>query len=620
MKRTRSHRAPVIALLLAAVGCDGAGTPEARNAQSVAPNTEALRVQASLDARYAASEVRHSFRTKLGETVDCIDFFAQPGVKALAALGQPITKRPPAAPKTALTGPLAALAFDGSLDEDGNQRACPDGDVPIMRLTADDIARAGGIDAVEHAHARKGHPLMSTLPKSESRSGPPDIANYAHVTTTFNQSTVTSGGSILSYFDPPVPNNGSHDISQIWMYTGNGFNIGGQTCTTNCIQSIEAGINVDPSLYGDGALHFFIFSTNDGYKTGCYNNNSNTGTCVPFVVLPNAQFTPGQILTTTGTPTGSDQSARVQITMKQLFLPIFGGLWINVGWDITLAGSEVGYYPIANFSGTMKSSASTFQAGGEVDDQTNTWVVPMGNGASPLAGQASSHTFYSACTGMSKGTATNCSFDFSAPSSTVPSAYGLNPGALMFYYGDVSGIFWPQDYGDSFSPVGDWDPGYYKGQCGSGQPLDGLSKFPNSTTAHAVHCSETSASPGGNGCYRRLASNVDNRGDNDNGWDWDPGSAKTECNAGEYVEGVAQYTNGAGVHSVLCCPSNVRHAFCDAQIFYTQDSSAYPGTDWDPTYLKGQCPSGQYVAGISSPGAAWAGTQGAPHGILCCSP
>jgi hypothetical protein len=360
-----------------------------------------------------------------------------------------------------------------------------------------------------------------------------------------------------------------------------------------------------------------MYSTNDGYKTGCYNNNPSSGTCVPFIIEPNAQFTPGQVLSTSGTPLGVDQSAVVRIKKRQsLSFPL--NAWVNVGWEVSISQSTVGYYPIANFSGTMQVAASSFQVGGEVADLSNSWVVPMGNGASPFASSASYQKDFTACTGMGANTATGCSSDFGAPSATVPSAYNANPNGSTLYFGDVGGVFWNQDYGTSFSAVGDWDAGFYKGECGSGWPVDGVSKFQSGPRAHAVHCSEHQAQATANQCYARLVQSSDNRGDTDNGWDWDPGSFKTECNAGEYVQGVAQDTGGAGVHSILCCPSNVRHLTCTTQTFYSADSSDYSGTDWDPAFFKGQCQPGEYVAGISTPASTSVGAAGAPHAILCC--
>jgi hypothetical protein len=74
-----SSRAPLfrlaasVTLGLAWAGCSSAP----------APDGEAARVQAYVGSLSVASEVRHSFRSAMGDTVDCADFAAAPGVLAL---------------------------------------------------------------------------------------------------------------------------------------------------------------------------------------------------------------------------------------------------------------------------------------------------------------------------------------------------------------------------------------------------------------------------------------------------------------------------------------------------------------------------------------------------------
>ena len=217
----------------------------------------------------------------------------------------------------------------------------------------------------------------------------------------------------------------------------------------------------------------------------------------------------------------------------------------------------------------------------------------------------------------------------------VSSVYGVffqcPEGSTMEPNGDclvqaphVTGVFWNQDYGyPAVSPpaLGDWSPGNYKGQCALGSPIIGVSRAINALESHAVECGAPTLStgPSGGQCYMRQAYPYDNRGTTDSGQDWDPGAYKTECAANEYVAGISQAANGV-LESVLCCAATVAHASCDAQVFYNNDSPAYGGPDWDPGYYKGQCPDGQYVAGISTPAYSAVGTGGAAHAVLCCSP
>ncbi len=172
-------------------------------------------------------------------------------------------------------------------------------------------------------------------------------------------------------------------------------------------------------------------------------------------------------------------------------------------------------------------------------------------------------------------------------------------------------------------PSKDWAPGAYKGVCPLGQPMLGVSRVPGQMWSEAVECGMPGHAAYGNpgtACYARAVRSYDNRGDADGGWDWDRGSYKTECAANEYVAGVSQASGNGVLTSVLCCPASVKHASCDAQVFYNGDSTAYSGPDWDVGHYKGQCPAGQYVAGISTPAYTSVGIPGAAHAILCCSP
>ena len=165
----------------------------------------------------------------------------------------------------------------------------------------------------------------------------------------------------------------------------------------------------------------------------------------------------------------------------------------------------------------------------------------------------------------------------------------------------------------------DWASDTYKGECGLGQPVTGLSKYlGDQNQAHAVLCGTTTisgysqASCHGIGFY--PANNPPGLGD------WDPYYVKGECAANEYVQGIGQDRDGL-LNAIYCCQGCVTHSACDSQVFYSGDSAGY-GTspDWDPQFSKGQCPAGQYVAGVGVVYFPSTGTPGAPHAILCCTP
>jgi hypothetical protein len=571
----------------------GVATPLSRAFATPLSRTasEAERVKAFLDARYLASDVQYSFHTKFNETIDCIGYLKQPGVKALAAAGTPVTAVPSAAPRPAT---LPDFAFDGAPDDQGNARACPAGTVPLLRMTADDIAKRGGFDAFMNANTKKGR---AHVDPAHGSSRAPDSAgpNYAHVQSDYTGAANLSGGyAVFSVWNPShvyvaQPN---HSIAQTWLL-GSG---------SNGLETVEVGWTVDSSLNGDNDPHLFVFSTNNNYSGGCYNVNPY---CPPtFVVESGAWMTPGMTLA----------SGIVGAHHNYISLETYYGSEAGFnGWTI----SGVGAYHSTSFSGSFQTMAWGFSAGGEVYDQTGTWVFPIGSGSAVNAGDPNTASV-SWLENLPVGGSWTTS-SFSSPYSTISDYSALasagpinNYSTAGFYFGNTPKVWWGQNYGYQYSPIGDWASGKYKGECGLGQPIVGVSN--DWYNAHALVCNENMLPVNGNSCYARLFAGADNRGYTDNGWDWDVGLLKAECGLHEYVQGVAQDAAGT-FQGVLCCPSSqITHSSCQTQTFYWGDSVAEISLpDWDPGFLKGRCPPGYFVEGASQ-GSPWGGV----NSILCC--
>jgi hypothetical protein len=552
---------------------------------SVGSAAEAARVQAFLDSRYRAADVRHSFHSKFGETIDCIDFFAQPGAKAMAAAGRPLTQLPvvaPPPPSSHPPQPMAAAAFTGEPDDEGNPRACGPTEVPMLRIDAGHIQAAGGLDAFTGGKRQKPF-VRSSDPTAPDSAG----ANYAHVQTDYTgPGPIQIGEATLTPFASNILF-GSHAIGQTWL------------SSSDVSQTVEVGFTVDPWLNSGDAVnpHLFVYSTTTAYASGCYNNNGNCDG--PFLLTPGALYTPGMTLAASGFG-GAYQTIN--------FETYFGSAGGSNAWIIF----NVGYYPASNFHSSMATgSAGIYRAGYEVYDQSGQWVVPIGSGAEARAGygQAAYVDFMDA---YSPGNGWSASFD--SIYSTI-SAYGAYPTNGYYFAGNVPKVWWGQDYGDSFSPKGDWASGYDKGQCPNGHPVIGDSESETANNSHGIRCGQQVFQTNGAACYARNITNGDNRGYTDNGWDWQPGFIKDECAANEYAQGLSQGQNGY-IHGLLCCPGSVTHQSCEAQAFYSSNSPAFgSGPDTDIGYFKGVCPAGQYVAGISQNIP-----DGAAYSILCCSP
>jgi hypothetical protein len=432
--------------VVGAIACSGGnpsapgaagGTPSPIAPAPVASHGDTTSVRAFLDARYRAQDVRHSFRTALGQDIDCIDFFAQPGVRALAARGQALTSIPQApddrmggfkpGQPMASSDPLpAGVLFDGTADDGGSARSCPEGTVPEVRITAEQVERAGGVEAFRKAIHTKVAPAKPKSLPGPLKGGPDeygdcngdDYSGYAHVygelITPFTD-TLVAGTSTMSLYGPTIPDASvayAHSLAQTWMI---GYS------ADNNVQTVETGWNVDNWLYGDdtNVPHLFIFSTVDDYaSTGCYNDwdsavtgveyddagqvelddagNPIPGTCVPWVQL-SRQYAPGMAL-----PTSVIQAVdpRKPSTLpKELSLStiqIAGGWWIFVQVS-GAAPAFLGFYP----GNAFPSAMNTYEVGGEVSasppvgadggfENVNPFEasrVQMGSGRTPSEGQ-----------------------------------------------------------------------------------------------------------------------------------------------------------------------------------------------------------------------------------------
>jgi len=485
-----------LSAVLVTAGCSGNKQPAPAGSAGVSASTataqgasadEATSIRRFLDARYRAEDVHHSFRSALGQDIDCIDFFAQPGVKALAARGQPMTSVPAlpdvpsgfhAAEPAASTDRLErSAAFDGSLDDNGSVRACPEGTVPEVRITVEQVQRAGGVEAFRRALHTKAAPAKPRIlkggPDQYGDCEGEDYAGYAHVyglMLTPSTQAIAAGSSVMSIYGPNIPDPAvayGPSIAPTWMV--------GYSADYANVETVETGWNVDSWVYdGDTHVpHLFIFSTTDDYvSTGCYNDwdaaitgyevddagqpevddagNLVPGTCVPWVQI-SRQYTPGMAL-----PASVVQAVdprKPSSLPKELSLStvnIAGGWWILV----QVSGgppSFLGFYPGKSYDVSM----TYYEIGGEVATSANPASadpfpgtgLQMGSGQKPSEGQgyAAYHRDYMALlSGPTEGgsplvdDASICATDeadYTYSATPKPVSQAAGPWVNYFYYG-----------------------------------------------------------------------------------------------------------------------------------------------------------------------------------------
>jgi hypothetical protein len=308
---------------------------------NVSDEAETARIQKYLDAFYKPSDVAHSFRSRFGEDIDCIDFYAYPTVRAMTARGEHVeipTSLPLPPPSASALHALEEVGFTGEADEGGHARRCPGTTVPMVRKTMAEIKGAGGLAKYLQGRAHHAAP-----PPPSGSTAPPDVAGFFHVVAKYPLdnlgagpscglnggclSTVDSetppcpsgqpacpfdpvfGGSAVLSLHAPVPDPNGHSLAQTWTFSGaKQSNLTScQQCTTDCTQSIEMGWIVDPAMFpqnNPNSPHLFVYSTQDGYwNTGAYVNEPGPppncacvgladSNCAACIVTANDAFIP----------------------------------------------------------------------------------------------------------------------------------------------------------------------------------------------------------------------------------------------------------------------------------------------------------------------------------------
>jgi hypothetical protein len=175
----------------------------------------------------------------------------------------------------------------------------------------------------------------------------------------------------------------------------------------------------------------------------------------------------------------------------------------------------------------------------------------------------------------------------------------------------------------SVTSTGDWAPGFVKAECPLNQGGQGISidTYTTNSPTHALYCGRelnSKFSPH-SGCRTINFQSMTV------GSSWDGSNIAGECNAGEYVAGVA-HANGAPTH-LLCCPgTGLGKTSCSATVLSATSNVPasgfdYVGQNWDGVvpFLRttgmATCVGGKYLAGVSR-GATGATT----NAIYCCSP
>ncbi|KAG0456578.1 hypothetical protein HPP92_024366 [Vanilla planifolia] len=260
-----------------------------------------------------------------GDVIDCVPSHLQPAFDHPLLRGQkPLN--PPEKP----SGHRTANLMEEMLQLWRNAGdSCPEETIPIRRTREEDILRASSIQKF----GRK--PVSRARRDSES-------TGHEHAVGYVTGDQYYGARASLNVWAPKVTSSSEFSLSQIWVISGS-F---GQDLNT-----IEAGWQISPQLYGDNFPRFFTYWTTDAYQaTGCYNL-----LCSGFIQTNN-RIAIGAAIQPASTYGGGQFDISILVWKD----PNHGNWWLEFG-----SGQLVGYWPSILFS-HLADHASMVQFGGEV--------------------------------------------------------------------------------------------------------------------------------------------------------------------------------------------------------------------------------------------------------------
>ncbi|KAK8946776.1 hypothetical protein KSP39_PZI006803 [Platanthera zijinensis] len=281
-----------------------------------------------------------------GDIIDCIPSHLQPAFDHPKLMGQ-APLEPPERPK--------GHAFSGETAPEvqtwrrGGEE-CPEGTIAVRRTMERDILRAKSIQSfgMKKAVARR---------RDSTGSGHEHAIGYAN-------GDYYGAKASFSVWAPSVATPSELSLSQIWVISGS---FGAD------LNTIEAGWQVNPELYGDSSPRFFTYWTSDSYQeTGCYNL-----LCSGFVQTTN-KIAMGAAIS----PTSVYGREQFDITLLVWKDPKHGHWWLEFG-----SGLLIGYWPSSLFS-HLAWRGTMIQFGGEIfNARTSSFHTSTQMGSGRFAGE-----------------------------------------------------------------------------------------------------------------------------------------------------------------------------------------------------------------------------------------
>lgn len=263
-----------------------------------------------------------------GDKIDCVPSHLQPAFDHPELRGQKPLDPPEISPKGYNDSSDDAEIESFQLWANSGE-SCPEGTIPIRRTTEEDVLRVSSF-------GRFGRKPRRSVRRDSTGSG------HEHAVGFINGNQFYGAKASINVWSPGVTEAYEFSLSQIWVISGS---------FGNDLNTIEAGWQVSPALFGDNYPRFFTYWTTDAYQTtGCYNLlcsgfiQTNTRVAIGAAISPRSSF-------------GGRQFDISVMVWKD---PKHGHWWLQFG-----NGLLVGYWPAFLFS-HLRSHANMVQFGGEI--------------------------------------------------------------------------------------------------------------------------------------------------------------------------------------------------------------------------------------------------------------
>ncbi|KAG5604697.1 hypothetical protein H5410_026189 [Solanum commersonii] len=280
-----------------------------------------------------------------GDLIDCVLSHQQPAFDHPQLKGQKpleLAERPRSSGHN-----INSMEFENFQLWSMSGETCPEGTIPVRRTKEQDILRASSI-------RRFGRKIKRPVRRDTTSNG------HEHAVGYVTGDQYYGAKASINVWAPKVTNQYEFSLSQMWVISGS---------FGDDLNTIEAGWQVSPELYGDNYPRFFTYWTSDAYQaTGCYNL-----LCSGFVQTNNRIAIGAAI-----SPTSSYNGGQYDISIMIWKDPKHGHWWLEFG-----SGVLVGYWPSFLFT-HLRGSASMIQFGGEI-------VNSRGNGFHTSTQMGSGH-------------------------------------------------------------------------------------------------------------------------------------------------------------------------------------------------------------------------------------